>query len=73
MGTSCSPGRATRYLSCKSAGAILDLSDDSVRRLVKAGKLDGVRVGQRCIRVSDAAVYALLEARKSNKPEGGVA
>ena len=42
---------AGRLLSCREAANILDISDDSVRRLIHTGKLDGVRLGERILRV----------------------
>jgi excisionase family DNA binding protein len=52
METSCSTSSlAGRLLSCREAAAILSVSDDTIRRLVRSGKLDAVRIGPRCLRV----------------------
>ena len=42
---------AGRLFSCREAAAILSVSDDTVRRLIKSGQLQAVRVGKRLLRV----------------------
>ncbi|MBM4072659.1 MAG: helix-turn-helix domain-containing protein [Planctomycetes bacterium] len=53
--------QAGRFLSCQEAARFLDLSDDTIRRLIHAGKLDAVRVGKRCLRVTAESVRRFAE------------
>lgn len=53
--------QAGRFLSCQEAARILDLSDDTIRRLIHAGRLDAVRVGKRCLRVTADSVRRFAE------------
>jgi excisionase family DNA binding protein len=52
-------------LTPREAAARLDVSDDTVRRWMKSGQLDGVRVGGR-LRVPVTAVLSF--ARPANEP-----
>jgi excisionase family DNA binding protein len=40
-----------RLYSCREAAKVLDVSDDTIRRLIDSGKLEAVRIGKRCLRV----------------------
>jgi excisionase family DNA binding protein len=74
MGTSRSTSDmplAGRLLSCREAARLLDTSDDTVRRLIHAGKLDGIRIGKRCLRVRGESLAVMLTAAEPVK--GGVA
>ena len=52
MGTSKSISpMAGRLYSCREAAKVLDVSDDTIRRLIHSGKLEAVRIGKRCLRV----------------------
>ncbi len=53
--------QSKRFLSCQEAARILGLSDDTIRRLIHAGKLDAVRVGKRCLRVTAESVQRVAE------------
>lgn len=57
-----------RLYSCREAAKLLDLSDDSVRRMIHAGQLDGVRIGKRILRVLgeslDRCIHAGSEPRR---------
>lgn len=53
---------AGRLLSCREAAKILDISDDSVRRLIRTGKLDGVRLGERILRVFGESLEHLMQS-----------
>ena len=50
MGRTDSP-MAGRLYSCREAAKLLDVSDDTVRRLIHSGQLQGVRIGKRILRV----------------------
>jgi excisionase family DNA binding protein len=64
------PPRAVgRLISCRAASDLLAVSDDTIRRMAREGKLEAVLIGKRCLRISEASVLALLPAAKS---EGGV-
>lgn len=45
------PPLSGRLLSCREAAKLLDVSDDTVRRMIRAGELEGVRIGKRILRV----------------------
>ncbi len=60
-----------KLLSCRTAARMLDVSDDTIRRLAHEGKLEAIRVGQRCLRVSEVSVLALT-ADPAAMAEGGV-
>ena len=45
------PPMSGRLYSCREAAKLLDVSDDTIRRLIHAGKLEAVRIGKRCLRV----------------------
>jgi len=60
------PTQVGRLLSCREAATILGVSVDTVRRMAQAQKLEAVRVGVKCVRVSEASVMSLTV-----KPEGG--
>lgn len=51
-----------RLLSCREAAKILDISDDSVRRLIRTGKLDGVRLGERILRVFGESLERFMQS-----------
>lgn len=65
------PTKPGRLLSCRAASVILDVSDDTIRRMAKEGRLESVQIGKRCIRVSESSVLSL--ANLTAKPEGGAA
>lgn len=48
------------YLSVSDAAALLDVHTDTVRRLIRSGKLEAVRIG-RIIRISRAVLEESLE------------
>ncbi|MCZ2344103.1 MAG: helix-turn-helix domain-containing protein [Bacteroidales bacterium] len=60
-----------RLMGVREAANVLHCSPDTVRRLVRDGKLPHVIIGRRIIRVSEQAVTAL--ANPAAKPEGGAA
>jgi excisionase family DNA binding protein len=62
---------AGRLLSCREAARLLDTSDDTIRRLIHAGKLDGLRIGKRCLRVRGESLAVLLNTAETVK--GGAA
>lgn len=47
-----------RLITSAQAGAVLDLSERDVRRLIRRGTLDEVRIG-RCVYVTRSSVLAL--------------
>ncbi len=53
------PKAVGRLLSCRAASIILSVSDDTIRRMAREGRLESVVIGRRCIRVSEASVLAL--------------
>jgi len=67
MTTFRSPTQVGRLLSCREAAAILGVSVDSVRRMAAAGKIEAVRIGVKCVRVSGASVLSLT----TSKANGG--
>jgi|GEM_PF-5512178 len=62
------PKAVGRLLSCRTASILLSVSDDTIRRMAREGRLEAVILGRRCIRISEASVLALLAAQS----EGGV-
>lgn len=74
MGTSrsiCDTPLAGRLYSCREAAKVLDTSDDTVRRLIHTGRLDGFRIGKRCLRVRGESLLAMLTSTADVK--GGAA
>ena len=72
MGTLRSDTQLTgRLLSCREAAKLLDISDDTIRRLIHSGELDGVRIGKRCLRVRGESLQSMLDTTEEVK--GGVA
>lgn len=67
----CNMPLAGRLLSCREAARLLDTSDDTVRRLIHLGKLDGLRIGKRCLRVRGESLLAMLAS--TNDVKGGAA
>ncbi len=68
MGTSRSDQPlAGRLVSCREAARLLDTSDDTVRRLIHNGKLDGIRIGKRCLRVRGESLALMLNAAETVK------
>jgi excisionase family DNA binding protein len=51
---------ARQLMSCRDAAAILGVSDETVRRWYHAGRLDGVALAERTIRIRTDAVTAML-------------
>jgi len=48
-----------RLLTCREAATQLNVSTDTVRRMVRLGRLDSVQLGKRCLRVSEDSVVSL--------------
>lgn len=63
MGTSHLAGR---LFSCREAAAILSVSDDTVRRLIHSGKLEGVRISSRILRVFGESLDRCMDADIEN-------
>ena len=59
MTTFRSPTQVGRLLSCREAAAILSCSVDTVRRMAADQRLEAVRIGAKCVRVSEASVMSL--------------
>lgn len=60
------PPMSGRLYSCREAAKLLDVSDDTIRRLIHAGKLEAVRIGKRCLRVQGGSLE-----RYVNIPDDG--
>jgi len=50
--------------SCREVARQLGTSDDTVRRMIAGGMLDGIRVGRRCLCVPASAISRYLQARE---------
>jgi excisionase family DNA binding protein len=88
MGRSDSP-MAGRLFSCREAAKHLDVSDDTIRRMIHCGELQAVRIGKRILRVlghsleecstphrlviSGQATCTVTPAPATDSREGGVA
>jgi excisionase family DNA binding protein len=48
-------------ISIKQAAAMLGVHDDTVRRAIKRGDIDGRRIGPRLVRITLASVVAYSE------------
>ena len=55
------------YLRVKEAAAILAVSEQTVRSLIKAGALQSIRVGKRALRISRNSVNEYTKANTANK------
>ena len=53
-----------RLYSCREVARHIGTSDDTVRRLITGGFLDGVRIGRRCLRVPASALARYLQGRE---------
>lgn len=49
-----------RYLSCKQAADYLSVSHDTIRRLVKDGKLSAVVIGKRSVRIRESSLVSYV-------------
>lgn len=62
MATSCSrKPLAGSLLSCREAAQRLNVSPDSIRRLVRAGHLEAIRIGKRSLRVLGDSIDHYVE------------
>ena len=52
---------AGRLLSCREAAQRLNVSPDSIRRLVQAGQLEAIRIGKRSLRVLGDSIERYIE------------
>ena len=80
---------AGRLYSCRDAAKHLDVSDDTVRRMIHCGELQAVRLGKRMLRVlglsleecstlhrlviSGQAICTITPAPATDSREGGAA
>jgi excisionase family DNA binding protein len=68
MGTSRSDSPlAGRLYSCRDAAKFLDISDDTVRRMIHGGHLEAVRIGRRCLRVLGESIENYIQQHKEAK------
>lgn len=56
-----------RLYSCREAAKVLDVSDDTVRRLIHSGKLDAVWIGKRCLRVLGESLERCISTPAESK------
>ena len=54
----------SRLYSCREAAAILNVSDDSIRRMIHAGDLEAIRIGQRSLRVLGDSIANYIHKNK---------
>ena len=52
------------FLSIREAAEILSVSPTSVYRMIKAGKLPAVRIGERSLRIRAGDLDQYIEARR---------
>jgi excisionase family DNA binding protein len=50
-----------RLYSCREAAKVLDVSDDTIRRLIHSGKLEAIRIGRRCLRVLGDSIETYID------------
>lgn len=55
-----------QYVQISKAAKSLSVSKDFIHQLIADGHLDGVRLGQRAIRISQDSIDRLLEKSKIN-------
>jgi excisionase family DNA binding protein len=56
---------AVQLMTYKQAMGLLGISRATLRRLVEAGDLPVIRVGERSIRFSEADIVAYVESRRA--------
>lgn len=61
------PPMSGRLYSCREAAKVLDVSDDTVRRLIHSGKLEAVRIGKRCLRVLGESLERCISTPAESK------
>lgn len=57
-------GRRINLITCEEASELLTVSEDTVRRLIKAGQLPAYLIGNRT-RIDEADIWAYVEAHKT--------
>jgi excisionase family DNA binding protein len=60
----CDSPMAGRLYSCRETAQFLDISDDTVRRMIHDGHLEAVRIGRRCLRVLGESIENYIHKNK---------
>jgi excisionase family DNA binding protein len=58
-----SAGEFPRFLSVREAASLMRVCDDTVRAMVRDGRLTACVVGKRMLRIREADVLALLSGK----------
>ena len=54
------------FIQITTAAKILDCSDDFIRKQIRDGNLEAIRVGKRATRISEASLDRFIAERKVN-------
>ena len=54
------------YLRIKEVAERLAVSEQTVRKLVRLGKLDAIRIGNRSLRITQESIDAYVASRKQD-------
>lgn len=55
------------FMKVKDVAPMAELSEKTIRKYIKIGKIPAYRFGPRCIRVKHSDVFAFIEAIKKSK------